>query len=65
MYQSVANGHSSDFYYKIEKNGKIEINLIFISVLELVVTTPNFDNKNLHYDSSSLLQEQVWLLQIF
>ena len=32
MYQSVANGHSLDFYYEIKKENKMEINFIFIMV---------------------------------
>ena len=32
MYQNVANGHSSDFYYEIENKNKIEIDFIFIMV---------------------------------
>ena len=41
------------------RNSKIQTSS---SVLELVVTTPIFENTNLHYDSSNLLQEQIWLL---
>ena len=32
MYQSVANGHSLDFYYEIKKENKMEINFIFSMV---------------------------------